>query len=91
MSLSMLGSLRKRFSKGGILGTVPEWLTVNEAAAYLKVHRATIYELCERGTLPFFEIRGARGRRFKREDLDALLERGVPREGTDDGSGRDKR
>ena len=85
MSLSMLARLTGRL-RGGILGAVPEWLTVNEAAAYLKLHRATIYELCERGALPYFEIRGARGRRFKREDLDALLEE--PRkEGTDDGTG----
>ena len=58
------------------MGAVPEWLTVNEAAAYLKVHRATIYELCRRGDLPYYTLKGARERRFKREDLDSLLEPG---------------
>jgi excisionase family DNA binding protein len=56
---------------------VTEWLRVNEAAKYLKVHRTTIYDLCLNGTLPYYEIRAGLGknvRRFRREDLDALLE-----------------
>lgn len=55
---------------------VPEWLTTNEAAQYLRVHRTTIYDLCDRGALPFYEITTGRGRRFKREDLDSLLKPG---------------
>ena len=58
------------------LRAVPDWLTVNEAAAYLKVERSTIYRYCELGLLPFFELKTGGGRRFKREDLDALLEPG---------------
>lgn len=46
-------------------------------------HRTTIYDLCDRGVLPYFELKGARGRHFKREDLDALLEPG----GQTDGKG----
>jgi excisionase family DNA binding protein len=60
---------------------LPEWLTVAEAAKYLKVHRTTIYDLVDRGVLPYFELKGARGRRFKREDLDALLEPGGQSDG----------
>ena len=61
------------------LGGVPEWLTVTEAAAYLRVHRTTIYAYCDRGLLPFYELRGGGGRRFRPEDLDALLEPGNPK------------
>ena len=81
MSVSIVSVLRKRL-RDGILGAVPDWLTVNEAAAYLKVHRATIYELCRRGTLPYYTLKGARDRRFKREDLDALLEPGGQTDGS---------
>jgi len=52
-----------------------EWLTVKEAAAYLKVDRSTIYDWCERGLLAWYELRTGGGRRFRRRDLDALLER----------------
>jgi excisionase family DNA binding protein len=53
-------------------------MTVNEASAYLKVERTTLYGYCKRGLLPFYELRSGRGRRFKREDLDALLTLGQP-------------
>ena len=55
---------------------MPEWLTVKEAAAYLRVSRATIFNYCSSGRLPFFNLDGG-GRRFKREDLDALLRPGT--------------
>lgn len=59
---------------------MPEWLTVAEAARYLRVHRTTIYAWCDEGRLPFYELESGGGRRFKREDLDALLKRGEPKE-----------
>ncbi len=74
--MSILKVLRRRGQAVTIRTALPEWLTVDEAAKYLKVHRTTIYDLCDRGVLPYFELKGARGRRFKREDLDALLEPG---------------
>src|SRR5215467_6516674 len=55
---------------------MPEWMTVSEAAAYLKVDRKTIYRWCDAGRLPFYELESGGGRRFKREDLDALLKPG---------------
>ena len=85
MAVSILSTLRQRI-RGGILGAVPDWLTVNEAAAYLKVHRATIYELIRRGVLPYYTLKGARDRRFKREDLDALLEPGGREDGKSTGT-----
>lgn len=60
---------------------MPDWLTVKEAAAYLKVHRDTIYSYCEAGRLPWYEMPAGKGRRFKREDLDSLLTPGTPSPG----------
>jgi excisionase family DNA binding protein len=74
--MSILDALVRRDKTSTIGKLLPDWLTVDEAAKYLKVHRTTIYDLCDRGALPYFELRGARGRRFKREDLDSLLEPG---------------
>ena len=68
----------------GRVRAVPDWLTVNEAAAYLKVERSTVYRYCELGLLPYFELKTGGGRRFKREDLDALLEPGGRKTDGDD-------
>jgi len=62
-----VGELSDRFR------SLPDWLTVREAAAYLKVDRTTIYRYCEQGRLRFSELTSGGGRRFKRRDLDALL------------------
>jgi excisionase family DNA binding protein len=79
--VSILHALVRREKASTIGNALPEWLTVDAAANYLKVHRTTIYDLCDRGVLPYFELKGARGRRFKREDLDALLEPGGQTDG----------
>jgi len=55
---------------------MPEWLTTKEAAAYLKVSRATLFNYTSRGVLQWYAVPGGRGRRFKREDLDQLLQAG---------------
>jgi len=52
---------------------VPEWLTIQEAADYLKVNVSSIYRWCDEGRLPFYELESGGGRRFKAEDLDAML------------------
>jgi excisionase family DNA binding protein len=52
-----------------------EWFTPDEAADYLRVSRATVYRLSEEGRLPFSEIEGGRGRRYRIEDLRQLLQR----------------
>jgi excisionase family DNA binding protein len=51
-------------------------MTPSEAARYLKVTRQTIYRWCDEGRLKFYELESGGGRRFKREDLDALLKEG---------------
>lgn len=55
-----------------------EWLTVEEAMAYLKVSRSTLYRYTSEERLPFYQLAGTGGRRFKRSDLDALLLPGQP-------------
>ncbi len=52
---------------------MPDWLTAREAAAYLKVDRTTIYRYCGQGLLAFYDLKTGGGRRFRRQDLDALL------------------
>ena len=54
------------------------WLTLEEAAAYLKVSKPTIYRLCSEGCLPFYKLAGTGQRRFRPSDLDALLVPGRP-------------
>ena len=55
-----------------------EWLTLEEAAAYLKVSKPTIYRFCSEGCLPFYKLAGTGQRRFTRADLDALMTPGRP-------------
>ena len=69
-------------------GAVPEWLTPSEAAKYLKVDRTTIYRWEEAKLIRSYPLPTGRGRRFDREELDAVL-RQERKEGTVDGSGRD--
>lgn len=57
---------------------VPDWLTVTEACAYLKVSRRTLYRWCDEGKLPFYEMEGGGRRRFDKADLDGLLKLGTP-------------
>ena len=55
-----------------------EWLTLGEAARYLKVSKPTIYRFCSEGCLPFYKLAGTGQRRFKQSDLDALFTPGRP-------------
>jgi excisionase family DNA binding protein len=56
------------------------WLTLDEAAAYLKVSKPTIYRLTSGGQLPFYKLGTTGARRFKQHDLDALMTPGQPGE-----------
>ena len=51
------------------------WYNITEAAEHLQVSRQTIYNLIEKGALPYYEIKGVRGKRIKEEDLDVLFKR----------------
>jgi excisionase family DNA binding protein len=50
-----------------------EILTLPEVAQLLKVAGKTIYTMAQHGEIPAFKVRGQW--RFKREDLDAWIER----------------
>lgn len=53
-----------------------QWLTLEQAAAYVQVTKPTLYRWMQQGKLPFYQLAGTGYRRFKREDLDALMEPG---------------
>ncbi len=55
-----------------------EWLNVKEAAQYLGISRETIYSLMDKRLLPYSEVKGVRGRRIKKEDLEKLLKGNEP-------------
>ena len=55
-----------------------QWLTPSEARKYLGISHQTIYNLMNSGTLPFYTIKNVRKRRIKKEDLDALMQLGIP-------------
>jgi excisionase family DNA binding protein len=52
-----------------------EWLTVEEAAAYLKVKRRSLLLWVREGKVPAYALSGSRRRvwRFLQKDLDATL------------------
>jgi excisionase family DNA binding protein len=59
--------------EAGTLSAMSDLLTLKEAAGYLKVSRAQLYVLMASGRLRWVEVEGMRGRRVRRDDLDALL------------------
>src|SRR5690242_6966903 len=55
----------------------PEWLTLGQAARYLGVAQSTIRKWSDNGRVRAFKTPG-RHRRYRRDDLDAFLERSLP-------------
>ncbi len=53
----------------------PEWLTLPEGAAYLRVAKSTLYRWIRQGRLPLYHL-GEKVARVKRADLDALAHSG---------------
>ena len=51
------------------------WLTTEEAAEFLKVHVETMRRWARTGVIPSAKLGNRGGFRFRREDLDAFLER----------------
>ncbi len=51
---------------------MPGWLSVDEAAEYLRVSRRTIYKFTQDGRLPAYVLGPKRTRRFRRVDLDKV-------------------
>jgi excisionase family DNA binding protein len=55
----------------------PEWLTLGQAARYLGVAQSTIRKWSDSGRMRVYKTPG-RHRRYRRDDLDAFLERSGP-------------
>ncbi len=51
--------------------TLPEVMTLNEAAAYLRIPKSTMYKLCREGRIPAQKI--GRQWRFHRQAIKAWL------------------
>ena len=51
-----------------------DWLTTEEAAEYLQVHRDTLRRWARTGVIPAAKLGNRGGFRFRREDLDRFLE-----------------
>lgn len=49
------------------------WLTLEEAADYLRISKPSAYRFMQEGSLPYYRIAGTGLRRFRREDLDAMM------------------
>lgn len=49
------------------------WLTPKEAMEYLKVSKSTFYKLVREGRVVAYTLSGTDDKRYKQEDLDALL------------------
>lgn len=65
---------------------VSAWLTPSEAAKYLRVDRTTIYRWEDAGLIHSYPLPTGRGRRFDRDELDAVLRRTPKKEGADGGN-----
>jgi len=52
-----------------------QWFTLEHAARYLQVSKAALYKWIREGHLPYYEFPSGRGRRFRRGDLDRVLQR----------------
>ena len=55
----------------------PDWLTLGQAARYLGVAQSTIRKWSDSGRVRAFKTPG-RHRRYRRDDLDAFLQRSAP-------------
>ena len=60
-----------------------EWFTVDEAAAYLRVSRRTIYKLCEEGQLVSYRTGNRGHRRIRKQHLDKVMKKGNPESETE--------
>ncbi|MEZ4682054.1 MAG: excisionase family DNA-binding protein [Caldilineaceae bacterium] len=50
-----------------------EWMTIQDATAYTKIKRGTLYQLMKDNILPWYRVTGTSQRRLKRSDLDKLM------------------
>ena len=62
-----------RIEKGLITEASP-WLTIDEAAAYLRISDRTLRRAVRDGAVRAYRVGGKRELRFQREDLDAFMQ-----------------
>jgi excisionase family DNA binding protein len=63
-------------SKQGDL-TMDKWLTLEQIAEYLQMSTSSIYKMAQKGKIPAYKV--DRQWRFKREEIDAWVERQKPK------------
>ena len=61
------------------------WMTVDDAVAYTRIKRGTLYRLMKEDILPWYRVTGTKQRRIKRSDLDRLMVPGEPDDDSPDG------
>jgi excisionase family DNA binding protein len=54
---------------------VPEMMTVDDVATYLRVHSSTVYRMVKRRAIPCFKV--ARDWRFRKANIDAWIQKMV--------------
>ncbi len=52
-----------------------QWYTIEESANYLRVSSRLVYQLVQEGQVTAYRVGSGGHRRFKREDLDAVMHR----------------
>ena len=68
---------------------MPNWLTLNEAAGYLKLGKSTIYKMAREGDLPGHKA--GKVWRFDAEELDSWLKSGGRASSSSPGTSRKTR
>jgi excisionase family DNA binding protein len=61
------------YNSGEDLSHMENWMTLKETCKYLDLAPNTVYKLVRSGGLRAYQVRGVRGMKFKKEDVEALL------------------
>lgn len=67
----LLGEVRELSRRLGSMEGSPEWLNIDEAAAYLKIKPSTIHMKTSRGSIPHHKIGGKL--LFDKKELDNFI------------------
>lgn len=60
------------------LNTEDPYMSVNEVAAFLGVHRANVYRMMAEGRLPYIVVGSGARRRVRQSDIAALIDTCAP-------------
>lgn len=52
---------------------MPSWLTAKQAMDYLKISKATFYRMVKDGRIKAYGLAGTEDKRYREDELDALL------------------